>query len=105
MYAIIEDSGSQIRARVGDVLTIDLRDLPESATSVTFDRVLLVGDDKGSKVGTPYLAGAKVVADIMAREFKGEKIDIFRYARRKGFSKRQGHRQRYMKVKITGING
>ncbi|HVZ93928.1 MAG TPA: 50S ribosomal protein L21, partial [Phycisphaerales bacterium] len=63
------------------------------------------GDDKGSKVGTPYVSGAKVTADIVEREFKGEKIDIFRYARRKGFSKRQGHRQRHMKVKVTAING
>lgn len=105
MYAIIEDSGSQIRARVGDTLTVDLRDLPADAKAVTFDRVLLIGDEKGSKIGSPYLAGAKVMADILERDFKGEKIDIFRYARRKGFSKRQGHRQRYMKVKVTGISG
>lgn len=104
MYAIIEDSGTQYRARVGDTLIIDLRDVPENATSVTFERILLVGDDKGSKVGSPYLAGAKVVADLLNRDFKGEKIDIFKYKRRKGFQKRQGHRQRHMKVKVTAIN-
>jgi len=105
MYAIIEDSGSQIRARVGDVLTVDLRDLPENANAVTFDRVLLLGGEGAPKVGTPYLSGATVSAEIVEREFKGEKLDIVHFKRRKGFRKKTGHRQRYMKVKVTAING
>ena len=103
MYAIFEDSGTQIKAKVGDILTIDLRELPDTAKSVTFDRVLLVSGDKGANVGNPYLKGAQIVADILEREFKGEKIDIIKYKRRKGFKKKQGHRQRYMRVKVTSI--
>lgn len=105
MYAIIEDSGSQIKASVGAVLTVDLRDLPADAKSVTFDRVLLVAKDTSAKVGTPYVAGASVVAEVLERDFKGEKIDVIKYKRRKGYHKKIGHRQRYMKVKVSAING
>lgn len=105
MYAIIEDSGSQIKASVGAVLTVDLRELPETAKSVTFDRVLLLAKDTTAKVGAPYLSGASVVADILEREVKGEKLDIIKFKRRKGYRKKIGHRQRYMKVKVTAING
>jgi large subunit ribosomal protein L21 len=105
MYAIIEDSGSQIKASVGAVLTVDLRDLPENAKSITFDRVLLICKDTAAKVGTPYVAGASVTAEVIEREFKGEKLDIVKYKRRKGFRKKIGHRQKYMKVKVSAING
>jgi len=104
MYAIFEDSGTQLKAQVGDMLIIDLRDLPADAKSVTFERVLLVSGDKGATVGNPYLSGAKIVADVVEREFKDTKIDIVKYKRRKGFKKKQGHRQRYMRVKVTAIN-
>lgn len=104
MYAIFEDSGSQIKAVVGDTLTIDLRELPATAKSVTFDRVLLVGKDASATVGSPYVKGASVVADILERDFKGEKIDVIKFRKRTGFRKKQGHRQRYMKVKVSAIN-
>ncbi len=104
MYAIFEDSGTQLKAQVGDMLIIDLRELPADAKSVTFERVLLVSGDKGATVGNPYLKGAKIVADVIEREFKDEKLDIVKYKRRKGFKKKQGHRQRYMRVKVTAIN-
>ncbi|MDX2114732.1 MAG: 50S ribosomal protein L21 [Planctomycetota bacterium] len=105
MYAIFEDSGSQLKATVGAVLTVDLRDIPNDATSITFDRVLLIGKDATAKVGTPYVTGATVVADVLEREIKGEKLDIIKYKRRKGFRKKIGHRQRYMKVRVSAING
>lgn len=104
MYAIIEDSGSQIKASVGAVLTVDLRDLPETAKTVTFDRVLLVARDATATVGSPYISGASVVADVVEREFKAEKLDIVKFKRRKGYRKKIGHRQRYMKVRVTAIN-
>ncbi|MEO1128456.1 MAG: 50S ribosomal protein L21 [Planctomycetota bacterium] len=105
MYAIFEDSGTQIKAKVGDEIVLDIRDLPESATDVTFDRVLLVGSESGSKIGTPYVDGAAVTADIVEREFKSKKIDVIKFKRRKGYRRKQGHRQRLMKVKVTNISG
>ncbi len=103
MYAIIEDSGTQVRASVGDTLTLDIRELPEDAKSVTFDRVLMVGGD-AAKLGTPYVSGATVTADILERELKGEKLHVIKFKRRKNYRRKIGHRQRYMKVKVTAIN-
>ena len=104
MYAIIEDSGTQVKAGVGDTLVLDIRELPEDATSVTLDKVLLVGADSGPTVGTPYVDGASVTAEIVEREFKDKKIDVIKFKRRKGYRRKQGHRQRLMKVKVTSIN-
>lgn len=105
MYAIFEDSGTQIKAEVGDELTLDIRELDENASSVTFGKVLMVGGEGEARFGAPYLDGVSVVADIMTPEFKGEKIDVIKFKRRKGYRRKQGHRQRYMKVKVTAING
>lgn len=104
MYAIIEDSGTQIKVMEGDVLDVDLRSLDDDAKSVTFDRVLMVGaEDSAGTIGTPYISGATVSADIVG-QIKGEKIDVIKFKRRKGYKKKQGHRQSYLRVKITGIS-
>ena len=103
MYAIIEDSGSQLRVSEGDVLDVDLRDLPEEAKEVTFDRVLLVSNDGVTQVGTPLVAGAKVVAEIVTAEKMGPKIHIFKYRAKKTYRRKTGHRQRYIQVRVTKI--
>lgn len=104
MYAIIEDSGTQIRVEPGDLVDVDLRKLGEKAKTVTFDRVLVAGDgEKAADIGTPYLDGAKVTADIV-EEVKGRKIDVVKFKRRKGYLRKQGHRQRSLRVKIKDIS-
>lgn len=103
MYAIIEDSGQQFRVSTGDVIRVDVRDLPKDAKQVTFDRVLLVSDDGGSRIGTPLVDGARVVADIKNAQAKGEKIDIVKYRRRKGYRRKTGHRQQYIEVRVAQI--
>jgi large subunit ribosomal protein L21 len=105
MYAIIEDSGSQVKASVGDTLTLDIRPLPPDATSVTLDKVLMIGGDGEAKIGRPYLDGASVTAEILDREFKDKKIDVIKFKRRKGYRRKQGHRQRLMRVRVTDISG
>ncbi len=105
MYAVIEDSGSQIKVSQGDVLKVALRDLPEETATLTFDRVLLVGDPASAdsmRLGQPYLEGAKVTADILSQE-KTPRISVIKFKRRKRELKKKGHRQDYLKVKITGI--
>ena len=106
MYAIIEDSGTQIKVAEGDVLDLDLRtDDTKDAKTLTFDRVLAVGDvgsSDAATIGTPYIDGATVTADVV-EEVKGEKIDVIKFKRRKGYKRKTGHRQRYLRVKITGI--
>ena len=102
MYAIIDEGGRQHRVTAGDTIRID-REVPEGETNVTFDRVLLVGGAGDARIGTPILAGATVTAEVLG-EARGPKIDIFKYKRRKGYRRRQGHRQTYTAVKITAIN-
>ena len=105
MYAIVEDSGTQIRVAPGDVVDIDVRDLAPRKKTISFDRVLLVGadnDEEPATIGTPYVKGAAVKAQIL-EEVRGEKIDVIKFKRRKGYRRKHGHRQRYLRVKITEI--
>lgn len=103
MYAIIEDSGQQFKVSAGDVIRVDLRELPENAQTLEFDRILLVSGEGEGKVGTPLVDGAKVVATIMDSQCKGEKIDVVKFKRRKGYRRKQGHRQKYIEVKVDSI--
>lgn len=103
MYAIIEDSGTQIKVTQGDVIRVDLRDLPEDAQSLTFDRVLMIGGDDATKVGQPVLAGASVTADILDPD-DSDKVNVVKFRRRKTYKRNNGHRQHYIKCKVTAIN-
>lgn len=105
LYAIVEDSGRQFRVRQNDVIDVDLRDLPDGAETIEFDRVLLIGDEQeqgSTKIGQPWLDGAKVVARIDG-EIKDDKITVVKFKRRKGYRRKQGHRQRYLRVTIASI--
>jgi large subunit ribosomal protein L21 len=102
MYAIIEEGGKQFKVTTGDTLKID-RAVEEGTKSIKLERVLLVAGEGNPKIGAPALAGATVSADVLG-PVKGPKIDIVKYKRRKGYHKKQGHRQKYTEVKITGIN-
>lgn len=104
MYAVIEDSGTQIKVSEGDVVKVAVRDLPGDAATVTFDKVLMVSDEqKGdAKIGNPLLKGAKVVADVLGQE-RAPRLDVVKFKRRKTYVRRKGHRQDYLKVKVTSI--
>ena len=102
MYAIVEDGGKQYKVTTGDRLLID-RKVAEDVKTVTLDRVLLVGGEGDAKIGQPLVAGATVTVEVIGAK-KGKKLEIYKYNRRKGYHKRQGHRQKYTEVKVTGIN-
>jgi large subunit ribosomal protein L21 len=104
VYAIIEDGGKQYKVEEGQVLDVELRDVAEGASTIEFDRVLLLGEGAGSKVGTPVVAGAKVVAKIQDN-VKGPKLDMLHFIRRKGHCTHKGHRQKYIRVQIEKIVG
>ncbi len=104
MYAIVEDGGKQYRLQTGDTVLIEQREATPDADRVDFDRVLMIGDGKNSKIGTPWIEGAKVVGRL-DEALKGRKIDIMKFKRRKGYKLRKGHRQRYWKVTIESIDG
>jgi large subunit ribosomal protein L21 len=101
MYAIIDDKGRQYTVRAGDLVDVDLKGAAEQE-SITFDRVLLVRDESGVRIGTPTLEGAKVVATVV-KDVKGRKLIIRKYRRRKNYRRKQGHRQRYTRVRIDSI--
>ena len=103
MYAVIEDRGQQFRVCEGDVVNVDVRDLPEDAKELEFPRVLLVSTEGNVKIGTPLVGDAKVVGEILDDEFKGEKVQIFKFRRRKHSRRKTGHRQKYIQVRITKI--
>jgi large subunit ribosomal protein L21 len=103
-YAIIEDSGTQFKVEPGDKFEIDLRDLKDGQSTITFDKVLLVSSDSGVKVGAPTVAGASVTAKVLG-QIKDDKIWVERFTRRKGFHRRVGHRQQYLAVQVEAING
>lgn len=108
MYAIIEDRGTQIKVAAGDIVDIDVMagESTPNKHKLTFDRVLLVGDaSKGgaANVGKPYLQGASVTAEVVDT-VNGDKLDVIMYKRRKGQRRKRGHRQSYLRIKITGIN-
>ena len=102
MYAIIQDRKRQATVREGDVVLIDLQSEKKAGDVVTFDEVLLVGNEGDIQLGKPLLKGAKVTGEVIA-EVKGDKVIAFRFKRRKGVRRKHGHRQRYTQVKITGI--
>ena len=102
MHAIIETGGKQYKVAEGDTLFIEK--LPQEAgETVTFDKVLAILDGDNTTIGTPVVAGAKVDASIV-KNGKGKKIRIFKYNPKKGYRKRQGHRQPYTKVEIQKIS-
>lgn len=104
MYAIIEDSGTQIMVRKDDVIDIDLRKIPDGTTTLTFGKVLAVGKEDGSvaSLGAPYLNNASVTAEIIGVK-RGAKTTLNKYNRRKGYRRHKGHRQSYVQVKIADI--
>jgi len=104
VYAILEDGGKQYKVSPGDMLLIERKDLPEGQTEITFDKVLLVGEGEQARIGTPWVPGVTVTAKVLEL-FKMPKVRGVKFARRKGYYKRWGHRQQMLKVQIGTING
>ena len=102
MYAIILDRTRQTTVREGEVLLLDLDTSHAVGDNLTFNDVLLVGDEGNVKLGKPLVAGASVTAEVLGM-VKGEKLIAFRFKRRKGVRRKRGHRQKYTQVRITGI--
>ncbi len=102
MYAVIKTGGKQYRVAEGEKLRVEK--LPGNpGDSITFDEVLFVGGD-AVKIGQPIVAGAAVSAKIVAQD-RAKKIIVFKLRRRKNYRRKQGHRQPYTELQITGIKG
>ena len=101
MYAVIETGGKQYRVCQGDKIKVEKLDIKEGE-KVTFDKVLFVSGDE-PKVGAPFVDGAKVEAKVLAQG-KNKKVVVYKYKSKKNERKKNGHRQPYTLVEISGIN-
>jgi len=103
MYAVIQTGGKQYRVKSGEQVKVEM--LPaEVGAAVSFDRVLMLGEGDGARVGAPFVDGARVKATVVAQG-RGEKVRIFKLRRRKHYAKTQGHRQAFTEVRIDEIVG
>jgi large subunit ribosomal protein L21 len=102
MYAVIKTGGKQHRVSPGDVVQIE-KIAGEKGDQVSFEEVLMVADEGSVRIGSPLVAGAKVIAEIAAQT-KGPKIIVFHMKRRKGYRKKTGHRQQLTAMRIKEIS-
>lgn len=101
MFAIVAHGSKQYRVAPGDELDLDLMDAQVN-DEVVLDQVLMLQNDGQLKVGTPVVEGARAVVKVLG-ETRGPKIRVFRYKPKNNFRKRQGHRQRYTRVRVERI--
>jgi large subunit ribosomal protein L21 len=103
MYAVIQTGGKQYRVQPGETVQVEKLEA-EVGKTVEFNEVLLVADGDNVRLGTPHVAGAKVVAEVMDQG-RGTKILVYKYRRRKAWHRKQGHRQPFTALKVTEISG
>jgi large subunit ribosomal protein L21 len=101
MFAVVEIAGKQFKVSPKDTILVPTLKEKAGAT-LTFDRVLLVGSDRETRVGNPIVAGAKVQGTVVDHG-RGEKVTVFKKKKRKGYRVKRGHRQGYTRVEITSI--
>ena len=102
MYAIIVTGGKQYRVSEGDIITIEKLGAEDGA-NVVFDQVLAVNDDASLKIGNPTVEGASVDATVV-KNGRARKVIVYKYKRKTGYHKKNGHRQSFTQVKIEKIN-
>ncbi len=103
MYALVEIKGRQYKAEEGKRILVDLLHLEEGSTYST-DKVLAVVDGDSAKFGTPYVEGAVVEATVGPVK-KGEKVKVYKFHRRKGYRRTQGHREQYQEITFSKVQG
>ena len=102
MYAIVKDGSKQYKMEKGKEVLVDRKNKVSAGSSIEFADVLVYSDGEKVALGTPTVAGVKVVGEVV-REMKDDKIRVFKYRRREGYHKTIGHRQKYTVVKVTDI--
>ena len=103
MYAVIESGGKQHRVEPGEVLRLEKLDASEGET-VNFDEVMMIGEGENIQIGTPFVDGVAVTAEVVSHG-RGDKITIIKMRRRKHYRRQAGHRQYFTEVKIKEISG
>jgi large subunit ribosomal protein L21 len=103
MFAIIETGGKQYQVETERYLEVELLDAKVDET-LTFDKVVMVVDGENSKIGQPYVDGVVVTAKVMKHD-KAKKVIVYKQHRKKGYRKKQGHRQNFTRIMIEDITG
>ena len=103
MYVIVEINGQQFKAEEGKKLFVHHIQNAENGATVEFDKVLLVDNNGTVTVGAPTVEGAKVVCEVVSPLVKGDKVIVFKKKRRKGYRRKNGHRQQFTQVMIKEI--
>ena len=103
MYAVIESGGKQHRVEPGEVLRLEKLDASEGET-VNFDKVMMIGEGENIQIGTPFVDGGAVTAEVVSHG-RGDKVTIIKMRRRKHYRRQAGHRQSFTEVKIKEISG
>ncbi|MBU0998726.1 50S ribosomal protein L21 [Patescibacteria group bacterium] len=102
-FAVIQTGGKQYKVSEGDLISIEkIKGEYKKGDKLVFEKVLLVEDDKDTTIGTPYIKGAKVEAEIVEIG-RARKVMVVKYKQKSRYLKRNGHRQPFFKVKITSI--
>jgi large subunit ribosomal protein L21 len=102
MYAVVEIAGQQFKVAKSDKIYIPKLE-SEVGSMVKFEKVLLVGDEQQTRLGTPYVTGASIEGKVLGH-VRDEKVMVFRKKKRKGFKMRRGHRQQYTQIEITKVS-
>jgi len=102
MFAVFSSGGKQHRVTEGEVIKLE-RLVAEPGEEVVFDKVLMVADGDAVTVGQPYVQGGKVTAEVIGHD-RHRKVRIIKFRRRQNYMRRQGHRQWFTQLKITGIS-
>ncbi len=103
MYAVIKSGGKQHRVEPGEVLKLEKLEASEGET-VDFNDVMMVGEGSDIKIGSPFVEGGKVTAEVVSHG-RGDKVSIIKMKRRKHYRRQAGHRQWFTEVKIKEISG
>ena len=103
MYVIVEINGQQFKAEEGKRLFVHHIQDVENGATVEFDKVLLVDNEGTVKVGAPTVDGAKVVCEVKSSLVKGDKVIVFKKRRRKGYRRKNGHRQQFTELTIKQV--
>lgn len=103
MYALVEILGKQYKVQEGDTVTID-KTSGKEGDKITYDTVLAIVDGSVAKFGTPYVQGVSIDATLVNEQILGDKVKVYKYHRRKGYRRTQGHREKYSVIKVDKIN-
>ena len=102
MFAVVEIAGQQFKVSKADRIFVPLLE-SEVGAKITFDKVLLLGDEKKTTIGTPVIEGSRVEAKVL-EHVRDDKVIVFKKKRRKGYKVRRGHRQHYTEIEITKVS-